>query len=387
MLVKGDNVFLGYLKAPQSTSDALRNGWLHSGDLGHLDEGGYLYITGRKKDIIVTAEGRSVTPGNIEAALKLHPLVGEAVVVGDGRPYLCALLSIDMDVASKVAGDKGLTVTALLTAPATVLSFSDHVAVVNEELAKEEQVLKYRLLPRQLSVAEGEVTSSMKLKRGVVYQKWSALIDQMYAEPLEPERRSRRSSFSRTKLDSPRTVTSARTPSPLPRAASPLPSPAQTSAPATPIHSASAISAPAEPTTPISTTDTTLDIPSPTPAQIVRPVPVVSVAVAAERPATPVQVTEAEVAEPVARSPSPSPAAPASDVPYVSWHMAGQTARHCGECGQALEGGYWSVGDGFYHEACWRRLNKVASSSGPPPSERSHLLGNPEAKAGCCAIL
>lgn len=183
ILVKGNNVFLGYLKNPEATAETLKDGWLYSGDLGKFDDDGYLFITGRKKDILITSGGKNITPINIETALKLHPFVGEAVVVGDARHYLTALLSLDLEVIAKVAADKGIPAAALAAAPPTLQSIADHVAKVNADLASAEQVKKYRILPRPLSLADNELTSTMKVKRANVYRNWLALIEEMYAEP------------------------------------------------------------------------------------------------------------------------------------------------------------------------------------------------------------
>lgn len=180
ILVRGPNVFLGYLDDAAATAAALQDGWLHSGDLGRLDEQGYLHITGRKKDIIITAGGKNIAPKNIESAIKNHPLVHEAVVIGDRRKYLTALISPDVEVVAVWARERGLTGAPHELAEVTE-SIWKMTQEVNATLARVEQVKKILVLPRPLSVERGELTPTLKVKRGKVSEHFAEEIDSLYA--------------------------------------------------------------------------------------------------------------------------------------------------------------------------------------------------------------
>ncbi|MGB0641506.1 MAG: AMP-dependent synthetase/ligase, partial [Myxococcota bacterium] len=164
ILVKGRNVFKGYYKDEEATNSTLdSDGWLYSGDLGTFDEDDYLVITGRKKDIIITAGGKNIAPKNIEAALMEHPDVTQAVVIGDRRKFLSAILAINPEkVAEAGGGTDGF-----------VDSVQAHVNAINERFARVEHVRKFRLLPRELDLENSELTPTMKIKRRVVYENWA----------------------------------------------------------------------------------------------------------------------------------------------------------------------------------------------------------------------
>ena len=185
ILVRGNNVFKGYFKDPAATAETLINGWLHSGDLGSFDAEGYLHITGRKKEIIITAGGKNIAPKNIEAALKQHPLVEEAVIIGDRRRFISALLTLQGPaVTTWLAehGHAGATVPAH-EHPAVLTELTAWVDKVNQEFARVEHVRKFRVLPRSLSEKDGELTPTLKLKRRVIDKNWSELIEAMYSDP------------------------------------------------------------------------------------------------------------------------------------------------------------------------------------------------------------
>jgi long-chain acyl-CoA synthetase len=150
ILVKGPNVFQGYYKNEEATREALRDGWLHTGDLGEFDEDGFLKITGRKKDIIITAGGKNITPANLEAEIKQHPLVSQCVVIGDRRPYLVALVTLDPEEAVKFAKEHGLPEDpeALAENDQVRAAIEAHVERINERFARVEQVKKIAILPR-----------------------------------------------------------------------------------------------------------------------------------------------------------------------------------------------------------------------------------------------
>jgi long-chain acyl-CoA synthetase len=185
VLVRGENVFLGYFKDPDATAAALEGGWLHSGDLGSLDESGFLRIIGRKKEIIITSGGKNITPLNIEAALKDLPLVSQAVVIGDRRNYLSALLTLDPEAAARWAAARGQTgpvdLAALAQDPAVRAELQQGVDAVNARFARVEHVRRFTVLPRDLEQARDELTPTMKVKRRNVERLWAAEIEAMYA--------------------------------------------------------------------------------------------------------------------------------------------------------------------------------------------------------------
>jgi len=183
ILVKGPNVFQGYYKNEQATRETIVDGWLHTGDIGEIDEDGFLKITGRKKDIIITAGGKNITPANLENEIKQHPLVSQCVVVGDRKPYLVALVTLDPEEAVAYATEHGLSEgPEQLAANAGVRqAIEDHVAKINEKFARVEQVKKIAILPRDLTQEGGELTPTLKVKRAVVAAKHEQEIEQLYA--------------------------------------------------------------------------------------------------------------------------------------------------------------------------------------------------------------
>ena len=147
ILVKGPNIFQGYYKNDEATSETLVDGWLHTGDLGEVDSDGYLKITGRKKDIIITAGGKNITPANLEAEIKQHPLVSQCVVVGDRRPYLVCVVTLDPEEAQKLAAEKGLDAATLHENDEVRASIQAHLDQINQKFARVEQVKKFAILP------------------------------------------------------------------------------------------------------------------------------------------------------------------------------------------------------------------------------------------------
>ncbi len=183
ILVKGPNVFQGYYKNEEATRDAIVDGWLHTGDVGEIDSEGYVKITGRKKDIIITAGGKNITPANLEAEIKQHPLVSQCVVIGDRRPFLVALLTLDPEEAVTYAKEHDLPEDPeALTADAGVrASIQAHLDQVNAKFARVEQVKRFEILPRDLSQEGGELTPTLKVKRNVVAEKYDAEVEKLYA--------------------------------------------------------------------------------------------------------------------------------------------------------------------------------------------------------------
>lgn len=183
ILVKSPAVFKGYFKDPEATAKTLRNGWLCSGDVGELDSDGYLQITDRKKDIIVTAGGKNISPQYIENTLKSSVYINDAVVIGDKRKYLTALILIDEDSVVKFAQDNKVqfaTYNDLTQSSEVVRLIQQELDRVNETLARVENIRKFRILPKKLFEEDGEVTPTLKVKRRQVHQAFAELIQEMY---------------------------------------------------------------------------------------------------------------------------------------------------------------------------------------------------------------
>ncbi|MEL6890921.1 MAG: long-chain fatty acid--CoA ligase, partial [Actinomycetota bacterium] len=183
--VRGGSVCAGYYDQPEATAELFDDdGWLCTGDLGHVDDDGYVWITGRKKDLIINAAGKNIAPAEIEARLTMEPLVGQAVVVGDGRKYLTAVLTLDMDAAANWAEEHGAfaDIAELTRAPRLRAEIEAAVDRVNRQHAPVEQIKYWRLLPEPLTVEHGELTPTFKIKRDVVQREYADLIDEMYAE-------------------------------------------------------------------------------------------------------------------------------------------------------------------------------------------------------------
>ena len=183
ILVKGPNVFQGYYKNEEATRETIVDGWLHTGDVGEIDPDGFIRITGRKKDIIITAGGKNITPANLENEIKQHPLVSQCVVVGDRKPYLVALVTLDPEDAVAYAKEHGLPEDPeqLATNADVLKAIEDHVETINQKFARVEQVKKVAILPRDLSQETGELTPTLKVKRAVVASKHEQEIEALYA--------------------------------------------------------------------------------------------------------------------------------------------------------------------------------------------------------------
>jgi len=184
ILVKGGNVCAGYFRNPEGSAELLDDdGWMHSGDVGTLDGDGYLRVTGRKKDLIITAAGQNIAPQEIETDLRQHPLVSEALVVGDGRRYLTAILTLDADPLADWAREQGKVAKyeSLAADPDLRAEIDRWVEDVNGRRSRPERVRKYRILANELTIAAGELTPTLKVRRSVVYDRYGDLIEEMYA--------------------------------------------------------------------------------------------------------------------------------------------------------------------------------------------------------------
>ena len=183
ILAKGPNIFMGYFRKPEATRETIRDGWLHTGDIGELDSEGYLKITDRKKDIIITAGGKNVAPQYIENLLKFSPYIHDAVVIGDGRKYLTALIIIDEDNVTEYAQEHRIPFTtyADLSQNSEIYKLiSREVEKVNANLAQVETIKKFKTLDKNLDQEEGELTPTMKVRRKFVSERFRDLIERMY---------------------------------------------------------------------------------------------------------------------------------------------------------------------------------------------------------------
>ena len=186
ILVRGPNVFVGYKNRPEATAETLQDGWLHSGDLGRIDEDGFIYVTGRKKDLLITSGGKNISPGNIEADLMNLPLVEHAVVVGDSRHYLAALLTLKPDVLRNFAEQHSL--------PGTHAQWRTHsqvhaelergVDAVNARQARVAHIRKFSVIQDDFSIDNGCLTPTQKIRRNVVQRQYAAEIEALYREEL-----------------------------------------------------------------------------------------------------------------------------------------------------------------------------------------------------------
>ena len=186
ILIKGDYLFMGYLNQPEKTAETIdAKGWLHTGDVGSIDNEGFVKITDRMKDIIITSGGKNVTPSEIENQLKFSPYVSDAVVIGDKRPYLTCLVMIDQENVEKFAQDHDIPFTnyASLCRAAEIQDLIQReIESVNVNFARVETIKKFFLIERQLTPEDEELTPTMKLKRSFVNKRYATEIDAMYGE-------------------------------------------------------------------------------------------------------------------------------------------------------------------------------------------------------------
>jgi long-chain acyl-CoA synthetase len=172
ILIRSNTVFAGYYRDPEATAEALDNeGFVHTGDIGHLDEDGFLVITDRKKDIIVTAGGKNVAPQNLENELKTHAIVSQALVIGDRRPYIGVLITLDPDAASDE--------------PEAAVSRA--VDAVNDGRSRYEQIKRFRILPRDFSLEHDELTPTLKIRRKVILDHFAEDVEALYSSGSKPE--------------------------------------------------------------------------------------------------------------------------------------------------------------------------------------------------------
>jgi long-chain acyl-CoA synthetase len=189
ILSRGPHIMKGYWNNPEATAQAIdSDGWFHTGDIGHLDADGFLTITDRKKDIIITAYGKNIAPQPIEALLKSSPLIGTPVLLGDRRRYLTALIVPNFEKLERDAAAKGIDTSSreeLVKDPGVIAMFQDEIDRFNKNLDRQEKVRRFALIHRDFSIEEDEITPSLKVKRKNIDQKYKPMIDEMYADELE----------------------------------------------------------------------------------------------------------------------------------------------------------------------------------------------------------
>jgi long-chain acyl-CoA synthetase len=183
VLLRGPHVFLGYYRKPEKTAETVVDGWLHTGDVGTIDPDGFVRITDRMKDIIITAGGKNVTPSEIENQLKFSPFIADAVVIGDRRKFLSCLVMIDHETVAQFAQERNVPFSnfaSLCRAPEVQDLIRDEIERVNRQLARVETVKQFRLIEQLLTPEDEELTPTMKLRRTFVNVKYKELIDSMY---------------------------------------------------------------------------------------------------------------------------------------------------------------------------------------------------------------
>lgn len=193
ILVKSVSVFMGYFKDVEATAKTVdSDGYLHSGDMGELDAHGFLKITGRIKDIIITSGGKNIAPKNIEMGLSLHPLIGQALAIGERKSFITALLGLDADnlvqwaKTNNVTFDaKGDVIAQLHKNEQLIKELQQAVQETNKQLSQVEQVKKFEVIPRALTIEQNEITPTQKLRRSAVEKNFAVLIDKMYSGAKE----------------------------------------------------------------------------------------------------------------------------------------------------------------------------------------------------------
>jgi len=182
LLMAGENLLRGYWHNPTATGESIVDGWFHTGDIGEIDSDGFVKITGRKKELIVTAGGKNVAPAVLEDRLRAHPLVSQCMVVGDAKPFIACLVTIDVDAIAPWASDKGKSadMATLAKDPDLVAEIQGAVDEANKAVSKAEAIRKFVIMPADWTEEGGQMTPSLKLKRSVVMTEFSGAVDQLY---------------------------------------------------------------------------------------------------------------------------------------------------------------------------------------------------------------
>lgn len=187
ILMRGFNILRGYWKNEKATSETIIDGWLHSGDIGELDDEGYLKITGRKKELIITAGGKNVAPAPLEDPLRANPLIAQAVVIGDNQPFIAALISLDPEMLPIWLGNNGgntkMSIAEASKSPIVINEVQRAIDAVNKTVSKAESIRKFEIISSELTEASGHVTPSLKIKRAQVMKDFAPVIDDIYGVP------------------------------------------------------------------------------------------------------------------------------------------------------------------------------------------------------------
>ena len=185
MLIRGGNVTAGYYRNEKATSETFdTDGWLHTGDVGQVDADGYLKIVDRKKELIITAGGKNISPANLEALVKRHPLIGQAAAIGDKRKYVAALIVLDAEAAPAWARANGVAFTDLASfarEPRVVAEVQRAVDDVNAKVSNVEAIKRFTILPTEWTVDSEVLTPTLKLKRRVIVEKYAEEIESLYS--------------------------------------------------------------------------------------------------------------------------------------------------------------------------------------------------------------
>ena len=183
LLVKSPCLFSGYYKDPEATASVLKNGWLHTGDIAEIDHEGYITITGRKKELIVSSNGKKIYPARIESLFKMEPIVNQVLLIGDKQPYVTALITVNVAAAETLEGMsefKGRPAEDIVKASAVTEEVDRSIKRINKQLAPFEQIRRFHILDREFSIDRGEMTPTMKVRRKQVIENYKHVVSDLY---------------------------------------------------------------------------------------------------------------------------------------------------------------------------------------------------------------